>query len=276
MTAYLLDATRLPALRAELGVQTWPAVLDESGLARTAPAGVDAGADALPDWLVEGLRVLGHPLCHIEIRTVDDGSGCVRRTCIAAGPGRVVEATIREEEIGEEGEGGAVIGFRDLGAPADFLRDGPVLLAAAVRGAFGDADVPRFGSITAPRDHILDILRQTTGLGAAAVRETVADGLRRLGVDTPDARVAAAFAAASRRSEVVAYAAEGVVPYRSPGAIGVFEATGGRIVASAAAAADGRMWTTLSPGTGHRIEQAVTLLLEPLGRLLSAGSGDHR
>ena len=293
---YLLDAVRLAGLRAELGVQTWPAVLDESGLARTAPAGVDHGADALPDWLVEGLRVLGHPLCHIEIRTVDDASGCVRRTCIAARPRRVVEATIVGEGIvaegivaagiGEQGEGGAVIGFRDLGAPAVFLRDGPALLAAVVRGAFGDADVPRFGSITAPRDHVLDILRQTTGLGAAAVRETVADGLRRLDVDTSDARVAAAFATASRRSEVVAYAAEGVVtegmvtegvvPYRSPGAIGVFETTGGRIVASAAAAADGRMWTTLSPGTGHRIEQAVTLLLEPLGRLLPAGAGNHR
>ena len=268
---YVLDAARLPGLRAELGVQTWPAVLDESGLTGTAPAGWDARTDDLPDWLVEGLRILGHPLCHIEIRTVDDASGCIRRTCVAARPGRVVEAT-----IGEQGEGGPVIGFRDRGTPADFSRDGPAMLAAAVRGVFGAADVPQFVSVTAPRDHILDILRQTTGLGGAAVRETAADGLRRLGVDAPDARAAAAFATAPRRSEVVAYAAEGALLYRSPGAIGVFEAAGGRIVASAAGAADGRMWTTLSPGTGHRIEQAVALLLEPLGRLLSAGAGNHR
>ncbi|MBD0022773.1 ESX secretion-associated protein EspG [Gordonia pseudamarae] len=270
---YAVGAEGLSALRAAIGVQTWPAVLDEPPTgdeARPAgdePADRDGPTDEIPWWLAESLRVLANPSCHIEIRTVDDSRGDIERTCVAAGPGRVVAATATRR-CGD----GMTTMFRDLGTPADLVRDGPAVLAAAVRRYFGDAATPAFGSVTAPRDHVVDILRHAAGLEDTALREAVADGLRRLCADDHRARSAAAFATAGRRSEIVAYAAAGAVRTRSSGAVGIFECAGGRIIASAADAADGRLWTTLSPGTGHRIEQSVTLLLEPLHGLIAAGA----
>ncbi len=89
------------------------------------------------------------------------------------------------------------------------------------------------------------------------------------GLTLPQARVmaAAADATAARTSlTAIEYSVEG--PRLAPHGFSVIDSLSGRVVVSPLAGPDQRPWTTIFPGTGHRIAAAVTELLEslPCGR----------
>lgn len=78
--------------------------------------------------------------------------------------------------------------------------------------------------------------------------------------------LAAAVTTARRRTEIVARVRVDGLPTTSVGAIAVFDGPAGRVIAGPDLSVDGTPWTTFSPGTGLRLEQA-------LGRLAATVPG---
>ncbi|PKZ64976.1 ESX secretion-associated protein EspG [Gordonia terrae] len=264
----LVDAAVLRRLGERFGVQTWPVVLDLGDVAEndgadtesvtTADSDSDSEADATIEalglvehgepsaWAATVLRVLAQPWREIEIRSFSDGA--VRRMCVARNG--------HQHVLAKRTGPGVDITVVDVGDVAE--------LAGIVRAQFdapgSDASTPAdFTAFAAPSDEVVDRLgRCRTGI------ETT-DALHALGATPADAAVvSAAFASCRTRTEIVASMSEDGRFAQSSGAVAVFDTERGRIVSSPSKSPDGRVWTTFSPGTGHRIAQAVSLLIETL------------
>ena len=80
------------------------------------------------------------------------------------------------------------------------------------------------------------------------------------------ALLAAAVSSARRRTEIVARVRVDGLPTTSVGAVAVLDGPAGRVIAGPDLSVDGTPWTTFSPGTGLRLEQA-------LGRLVATVPG---
>ncbi|MCH5642230.1 MULTISPECIES: ESX secretion-associated protein EspG [unclassified Gordonia (in: high G+C Gram-positive bacteria)] len=254
MTAIALDVAVLRRLGERHGVQTWPVVLDVDGVlepepARMSPADLDARivdlglwADDEPvAWLGAAMRVLSTPDRTIEVRTfTDDG---VRRMCLARA-GNHHALAVRD---------GTDVHLRlvDL-HEADAL--GPLF-----QRELGECAPCSFGALSHPTDDFTD------RLGSCRTGLEMTDALHALGASPTDAMmISAALASCRARTEIVAIAHDAGVLTQSSGAVAVFDTGKGRIVSSPSKSLDGRLWTTLSPGTGHRITQAIGLLIETL------------
>ncbi|GAC51565.1 ESX secretion-associated protein EspG [Gordonia amicalis] len=250
-----LDAAVLLRLGDRFGVQTWPVVLDmpvsaeDESAQRVADRERDAAIAALGlvdhdepvPWLATVLRVLSQPQREIEIRSFTDTG--VRRMCLA----RRGYEHVLAERAGEWLDL-AVVEVADLDAVADI-----------VRSRFDDAAACEFTSFSVPTDELVD------SLGRSGTGTEVTDALYTLGVPLSDAVViSSAFASCRVRTEIVASSNEDGRFSQSSGALAVFDTARGRIVSSPSKSPDGRVWTTLSPGSGHRIAQAVRLLIETL------------
>ncbi|AFR50255.1 ESX secretion-associated protein EspG [Gordonia sp. KTR9] len=268
------DAAILRRLGERFGVQTWPVVLDlgdlgevpgadtESGALAEAEAEAEADADADADatiasldlvehgeptpWASTVLRVLAQPQREIEIRSYSDGF--VRRICLARNGHDHVLAARTGSRVDV-----TVVDVPDVDA-----------LATAVRAQFAssgsdEASPADFTAFSAPSADVVDRLgRCRTGV------ETT-DALHALGANPADAAiVSAAFASCRTRTEIVASMNEDGRFAQSSGAVAIFDTERGRIVSSPSKSPDGRVWTTFSPGTGHRIAQAISLLIETL------------
>lgn len=253
-TAVALDVAVLRRLGERLGVQTWPVVLDIEGIfdgpsEPTLPADPDARIVALDlwaddepvAWLGTAMRALSAPDRTIDVRTFTDTG--VRRMCLArAGHHHALavrdaaHVRLRLVDLHEAGALGSLL-QRELGecAPCSFV------------------------AWSNPTDEFTDRLgRCRTGM------ETT-DALHALGASPSDAvAISRAFASCRARTEIVAIAHDDGVLTQSSGAVAVFDTGKGRIVSSPSKSLDGRLWTTLSPGTGHRITQAIGLLIETL------------
>lgn len=257
----VVDAAVLRRLGERFGVQTWPVVLDlgdvENDGAEAEPiatADADARIEALglvehgevSAWAGTVLRVLAQPWREIEIRSYSEDA--VRRICLARnGLDHVfVKRTGPRVEV-------TVVDVADVEALAGVVR-------AQFDASGSDASSPAdFGAFAAPSDEVVDRLgRCRTGI------ETT-DALHALGATPTDAAVvSAAFASCRTRTEIVASMNEDGRFAQSSGTVAVFDTDRGRIVSSPSKSPDGRVWTTFSPGTGHRIAQAVSLLIETL------------
>ncbi|WP_238422600.1 ESX secretion-associated protein EspG [Gordonia sp. 'Campus'] len=255
----VFDAAVLRRVGERFGVQTWPVVLDltgaaESGSAATSVRETDAVIDELglvehgepSPWTATILRVLARPQREIEIRSYAESG--VRRICLARNGHDHVVAVRWGDRI--------ELSVVDVADPAT--------LAALVRAQF-DADVAErvppaeFTAFSAPADEVV------TRLGRCASGAETTDALHALGATPADAMVvSSAFASCRTRTEIVASMNEDGRFAQSSGAIAVFDTDRGRIVTSPSKSPDGRVWTTLSPGSGHRIAQAVGLLIETL------------
>lgn len=250
-----LDASVLRRLGDRFGVQTWPVVLDmpvgaaDQDAQQVADREDDAAIAALDlvdhdepvPWLATVLRVLSRPEREIEMRSFTETG--VRRICLARSGYEHVLA-----ERGGDGLELAVVEIADLDAVADL-----------VRARFDDATACEFAPFSVPTDELVD------GLGRSGSGTEVTDALYTLGAPLSDAVVISSALAACRvRTEIVASANEDGRFSRSSGALAVFDTARGRIVSSPSKSPDGRVWTTLSPGSGHRIAQAVRLLIETL------------
>ncbi|WP_255648527.1 ESX secretion-associated protein EspG [Nocardia australiensis] len=100
---------------------------------------------------------------------------------------------------------------------------------------------------------------------AARTSADYTDAVYALGVADRDA-VAYGMALASCHSfaEIVAYAHLDGQTTRPPGAVAVYDTGRGRIVAAPGIASDQQVWSTVTPGTDHRIGQAISALIESL------------
>ncbi|MGY4102262.1 ESX secretion-associated protein EspG [Nocardia sp. R16R-3T] len=102
-------------------------------------------------------------------------------------------------------------------------------------------------------------------LAAAQTSEDYADAVYALGVAGRDATAyGLAFASCHAFAEIVAYAHLDGTTTRPPGAVAVYDTGRGRIVAAPGIAADQQVWSTVTPGTDHRIAQAISALIESL------------
>ncbi|MBD0860863.1 ESX secretion-associated protein EspG [Gordonia sp. zg691] len=250
-----LDAEVLRRLGERFGVQTWPVVLDIADTAqdeaarRAADRESDATIDAL--GLIEQeeptpvaatvLRVLARPQREIEIRSYSESG--VRRICLARNGYQHVLAVRNDDRVEVE-----VVEVPDVGA-----------LASLVRAQFADVTPCEFTAISKPAEEVVE------RLGRARTGTETTDALHALGATPADAgTVSSALASCRVRTEIVASSGEDGRFSQSSGAVAIFDTDRGRIVASPSKSPDGRVWTTLSPGSGHRIAQAVSLLIETL------------
>ncbi|MFI6870173.1 ESX secretion-associated protein EspG [Nocardia sp. NPDC050406] len=107
---------------------------------------------------------------------------------------------------------------------------------------------------------------------AATTSDQFASAVHSFGVEETDAvEYGLALASCHAYAEVVAYAYADGVTDRSPGAVVVYDTARGRIVAAPGVASDQQIWSTLTPGTDHRVAQAISALIDrlPGGRWLS-------
>jgi hypothetical protein len=93
----------------------------------------------------------------------------------------------------------------------------------------------------------------------------LADRLRALGAKQQVAStLGSAFAARVAFAEIVCHvldaAADRVV--RVPGAVAVFYTKRGRLVSAPGMSPSGQLWTTIKPGSDHRVMQAISQLAE--------------
>lgn len=268
----LLDIAVLRRAGERLGVGGWPIVLDmdrsgeerpggarsssqhSAGGRAAAPAATVADAGDLFDGdeplpVIDMIaHVLARPDRQLEARTFATDGG-VRRMCLARRGGTHILAVRHGDMI----DARAV----DVTGPADLGRH----LRDHVAAVSGDREPLAFNGISHPAHDLAD------RLGRCGSTHEVTDALHAVGASGADAAiVATALADIRSRTEIVAVAADelGAGITQSSGAIGIFDTDRGRILASASRSPDGRVWTTLSPGSGHRIVQATGLLIETL------------
>ncbi|MGV9827060.1 ESX secretion-associated protein EspG [Gordonia sp. NPDC003429] len=239
------------------GVTTWPVVLDvtpgdtdvesadgsavlaEQELARLGLVDVDGEP---PQWLATALWVLARPDRELEIRTFT-----------AAGTMRAVLARRGHHHVFAEREGDAVA-LRPVDVP-----DTAEIGAIVRRHCATTTAATTFTTLAQPTAELADRLGRCRGA------DDIASVLHALGMSAADAAsVGRALSHTVRRTEIVAVSREGATLSQAPGAVGIFDSDRGCVVASPSRAPDGRVWTTLSPGTGHRIEQATGLLVGTL------------
>ncbi|MEC3913288.1 ESX secretion-associated protein EspG [Nocardia sp. CDC160] len=102
-------------------------------------------------------------------------------------------------------------------------------------------------------------------LDAAMTSEDYASTVYNLGVPDADATAyGLALADTHAYAEIVAYAYADGVTDRSPGAVAVYDTARGRIVAAPGVAPDQQLWSTLTPGSDHRIAQSISALIDSL------------
>lgn len=256
---YLLTDDHLDHLGSVLGHQTWPVVLaveprhDHAAALESAravagrqlrAAGIlcdDPLSSGVIEPLATALSVLANPETVVEIRRFDS-SGC-ERMCLARSGDRHVLAR----------RAGAVIAVGEIAVT------GADELGAAVATALGPADAPHCPSFSAPAEEL------RMRLDHAVTAADYADALHAIGAGDHIAGVySAAFGSCTGHVEIVAIESSPGRRTHSAGAVAIYDTADGRIMASPSMSPDGRIWTTLSAGTSHRISQAVVLLVETL------------
>ncbi|NEW39056.1 ESX secretion-associated protein EspG [Nocardia cyriacigeorgica] len=247
----------LLAVAERLGVQTLPQVLsvapqqdsrDEWATAQqravtdlTGAGVIDSYGEVEPS-LADALFTLAQPDRELVARVFTGGAPI--RICLA----RRDEQHALAVRTGDDYDIGPV--WSD-GSGAALAR--PVL---AVLGRCAAADVV---DVSAPARELSERLE------SAQTSAEYADALYALGVADQDApRYGLAFASCHAYAEIVAYAHIDGVTTRPPAAVAVYDTGHGRLVAAPGVAADQQVWSTVTPGTDHRIAQAISALVEAL------------
>ncbi|MFD6160186.1 ESX secretion-associated protein EspG [Nocardia sp. NPDC060256] len=261
MTTLTNDA--LLAVADRLGVQTLPLVLSvgpqqdsfeewqqaqEQAVATLIGDGlIDAHGEVATE-LAETLFTLALPEHELVARIyTEDGS---RRVCVV----RRGDAHAVAVRSGDDFEVRQV--WTD-GSAADLVR--PLL---AAMDPCPPADIPQF---SVPAAELAE------RLNAAATSSELTDALYALGATERDAtKLGLAFGATHAYAEIVACAHEDGVTTRASGAVAVYDTARGRIVVAPTVSPDQQVWSTVTPGSDHRVAQAVATLIEglPGGRWL--------
>ncbi|WP_433727760.1 ESX secretion-associated protein EspG [Nocardia sp. CA-129566] len=260
MTTMTNDGLLMVAER--LGVQTLPLVLsvgpqqdsfdewaEAQHRARTELVGagvLDTEGDVEPE-LAEAMFTLAQPdreLVARIYRTAPDATPAVTRICLAR----------RGEHHAVAVRTGDVFDVRSVWADGS----GGALMRPLL-DALGPATPAEVVNFSAPSSELSE------RLAAALTSADYADAVYALGVADRDATAyGLAFAACHSFAEIVAYAHLDGTTTRPPGAVAVYDTGRGRIVAAPGIAADQQVWSTVTPGTDHRIAQAISALIESL------------
>lgn len=223
----------------------WSVVLDLAG--GTGDRGLRTDAINIDSWWRQTFTVLDAPDRMLEVRSFS--ADTVTRICAARrGDDQVIALRAGTQVSIRQIPGGA------LSVTATRIRR---LLGDLDRGAerVGPGSAPAFAALRYPAADLADRLADCSDPHA------LTDTLYALGASPSDAnRIAAALTRCHRRTEIVAVAGR----VTSAGAVGILDSDRGRILASPSLSADGQVWTTVSPGSDHRIEQAIALLVETL------------
>ncbi|MFE1593216.1 ESX secretion-associated protein EspG [Nocardia sp. NPDC058705] len=252
------------AVAERLGVQTLPLVLavaptqdshadyaaaQQSAVADLTDAGVfDTYGDVTPE-VSDAMYVLSQPDRELVARVYTGGALPIR-ICLARRDSRHALAVRSDDELDI-----STVWADDPGAA---LRRP---LGAAL-GACAPAEVANFSAPTT------DLARR---LDAATTSAEYADAVYALGVTGRDAtEYAMAFESCHAYAEIVACAHIDGVTTRPPCAVAVYDTGRGRIVVAPGIAPDQQVWSTVTPGSDHRLAQAISGLIEllPGGRWL--------
>ncbi|MEV2218763.1 ESX secretion-associated protein EspG [Nocardia vinacea] len=264
----------LLAVAERLGVQTLPLVLSvgpqqdsfeawaeaqQRAVTELVGAGVlDAEGD-VDSELADAMFTLAQPDRELVARiyaTGPDGTPAVTRICLARrGEQHAIAVrtgdTFDVRTVWADGSGEALVR--------------PLLEAL---GAGTPAEVVNFSALSSELSERLtagDCLQVARNNPAAQTSEDYADAFYALGVADRDATAyGLAFASCHAFAEIVAYAHLDGRTTRPPGAVAVYDTGRGRIVAAPGITADQQVWSTVTPGTDHRIAQAISALIESL------------
>lgn len=259
------DAAQVAVLAVVARAETLADVLGTGPTSRSDRAGAweelrSAGViedDEVADLeLVRAVRALTDPALEVSMRCVRAGL----RAVLAIDSGVQALAVLSEERVSVRTvwAGDARSASRTLGSVLD------TTLGDAVR-----ADVPTGRFALHPLSNRLAGCRDVHDVAAAFAGQ---------GMSTNDSsRLAGAVATASHRTEIVARVRAGGLPTTSVGAIAVLDGPAGRVIAGPDLSVDGTPWTTFSPGTALRLEQALGRLVTTLpggGAVWDSSRGD--
>ncbi|GGK57497.1 ESX secretion-associated protein EspG [Nocardia camponoti] len=245
------------AVADQLRVQTLPLVLGIGPRQDTIEAWQAARADAIADLrqrgliddygdvatdLADALHILSQPAAELSARYY---SGIEKRRI------SLVRRGIQHANAIRTGDDVRVATISIDGAVADLAR---VLLTELP--TCGPADV---ASVSVQADELAGRLTE------ANTTADYSDAMYALGVAAHDATaIGAAMGSCHAYTEIVATTHRDGRSTQAPGAVAVYDTARGRVVIAPMTAPDGRLWSTISPGTDHRVTQAIGALLEGL------------
>lgn len=251
----VLDDDRMDFLVEELRIAELPVVLDvrprfdavstRDAASKLGRAGLSADG-LLPDGRVHPdvemwLQVLERPDWFVAARLVPrplDGHTHVTRVCLASNESGTVVA-VRT--------GNRIMVRATAADPAD-----------DILGALGSGTPFEFRSVSAPTDDLAEALDASPTDSVATT-----DQLVYLGIDPADAAdVASAMTVCSMHAEITLVTIDSGTRSVGRHPVSFFDTHRGRLVATASTAADGRQWTTLSPGSDGRIRGALAELVQ--------------
>ncbi|MGW0054437.1 ESX secretion-associated protein EspG [Nocardia nova] len=240
-----------------LGVQTLPLVLEVGPRQDSIDAFTAARAEALrglrgaglvdryddvESELGAALSILARPESELAARIVTV-AGVHRVSVVRRGAGHAVAVRTGDR-----------IDVRTIWADDDGAALArPVL---EVLGPAGPADIASFSAATDELAQRLDHATAATEFAEALYGLDVAE---RAAIE-----FGMALSQCHAHAEIVAYLHADGITTRSSGAAAVYDTARGRIAASPGIASDQRMWTTFTPGSDHRVAQAITALIGTL------------
>ncbi|WP_458318261.1 ESX secretion-associated protein EspG [Mycolicibacterium brisbanense] len=259
-----LSDDELHAVGTQLGIAEFPVVLamrprhDTVGALERAhqAAGRSLASRGLLDTdgvlpeLADLVQILRRPSYELALRLVTPAG--VARVCIARAGSMCVSA----RRIGNK------VTLRPLAS-----RVGLSELIRAVLAELPAAEPASVDGFGAPTDELAECLNG----GHDATYLT--DRLRALGAGRQVAMtLGAAFASRLVFGEIVCHAVDPSTDrvVRTPGAVAVYYTKRGRLVCAPSLSPTGQLWTTIKPGSDHRVAQAVSQLAE----LVPAGWGE--
>ncbi|MEV5648573.1 ESX secretion-associated protein EspG [Nocardia sp. NPDC052254] len=248
----------LLAVSGLLGVQTLPTVLavgpqqDSADAWRAAQqqaivdlrgAGLIDGYDEVESDLATALHVLAQPERELVARIYTE-SGPIRICLVRRGFEHAL--AIRT---------GGDIDIRTTWADGDGTALARPIVAAL--GACEPAAIAHFSALAQDLRTLFDSATTSTdftqalySLGVVGEREAIEFGL--------------AMSTCFAHAEITAHATSDAVTTRALGSVAIYDTARGRIVASPGAAQDLRVWATFTPGSDHRIAQAISALIDSL------------
>ncbi|MBY8855213.1 ESX secretion-associated protein EspG [Nocardia sp. CA2R105] len=132
-------------------------------------------------------------------------------------------------------------------------------LARPLFGALGACAPAQIPDFNVPSEDLSERLSE------ASTAIEYSDACYALGVPDREATILGlAFESCYAYAEIVAYTHEDGIATRTPGAVAVYDTGRGRIIAIPALAPDQQSWSTVTPGTDHRIAQAISALIQLL------------
>lgn len=253
----------LLAVADRLGVQTLPLALSigpqqdsfdefraalDRAVADLIAAGVIDADGEIDTELASALFTLAQPEYELAMRSYGDQGG--RRACLVRrGTEHALAVRVGDRvevrPIWVDGSGSAL--------------SKPLL---AVLDSCSAAEV---ANLSAPTDALAE------RLNAASTTADYTDAMYALGADDREATVlGVAFGSCHTYAEIVASTHHDGLTTRVPGTVAIYDTARGRIVVAPMVAPDQQLWSTVTPGSDHRVAQAFTALLDglPGGRWL--------